>query len=54
MCQLWKTESRYREFSFLYSFRTPPPNFLGALSESMENPKPALRPFSTIEAFFHP
>lgn len=32
MCQLWKTESRYREFLFLYSFRTPPPNFLGALS----------------------
>ena len=39
---------------FLLSFRTPPPNFLGALSDSMENPKPALRSFSTIEAFFHP
>ena len=40
--------------SFLLSFRSPPPNFLGALSDYMENPKPALCSFSTIEAFFHP
>ena len=38
--------------SFLLSFRSPPPNFLGALSDYMENPKPALCSFSTIEAFF--
>jgi hypothetical protein len=34
VCKLRKVESRYREsrLIFLYSFRTPPPNFLGALS----------------------
>jgi hypothetical protein len=34
MCKLWKTESRYREWRVLcfYLLRTPPPNFLGALS----------------------
>lgn len=33
MCELWKAESRPREslFLFLDSFRTPQPNFLGAL-----------------------
>ena len=32
--KLWETESGHREsrLPFLYSFRTPPPNFLGALS----------------------
>lgn len=55
LCKLWETQGGYREFClfFVYSFRTPPSNFLGALS-MMENPKPALRSFSTIEAFFHP
>lgn len=33
LCKLRKVEGGYRELSFFpYSFRTPPPNFLGALS----------------------
>ena len=34
LCKLRETESRHCELCllFLYSFRTPPPNFLGALS----------------------
>ncbi len=41
LCELWKAKSRYREWlHFLYSFRTPPPNFLGALA-IVVNPKPA-------------
>ena len=41
--KLRQVESQQCEFRFfLYSFRTPPPNFLGALSVPLENPKPAL------------
>ena len=54
MCQLREIEGGHREFVFFSFTRFAPhhPIFWGL--SPLENPKPALRSFLMIKAFFHP
>lgn len=44
LCKLWEAQGGHCEsrLPFLYSFRTPPPNFLGALSYGEPQARTAL------------